>query len=369
MHNYTFNYDKKIKTYMLIFMIAGLLSTLIPFMMIADNSYFGDQYSYISAIEMFGGSYYVLLGFSVISALFLYYIYYMDVSFSCVIQSDYLKFGTLGLKKIYYKDIDSLSFDRHILLHCGEKKYKIRVLNFEENEDKYCELLNEIKENCNLDFSVDDAMKQLSYINNFEFAEEGKALRLNGWLFVAYVFFIIYTVLMGLYLFPTILISLLSFSWRTALMFIILALFFALLLITTIFMGKRHKKTPAILKGIIIGAAVLVSISVIISLFSGVLITIDFPLSSYILMIISYACFMLIIIRALKISKRVKYTFVYGKMQPMQNYDRSIDPGYKLFAWEPASIYGVFGWIIAPILVVIITIYIVIATLTSSMMY
>lgn len=367
MNNYTFNYDKKIKTYLLIYMITGLLSSLITYITMSSSN-LGSQYSYTSITDIFGGGYFVLLGFSLIMGLFMYYLYYMSVSFKCSFQLGFLKYGTLGLKKIEYKKIDSISFDGHILLHSGDKKIRIRVLNFEKNEDMYRELLNDIKENCDIDFSVDDAMKQLSYVNNFEFAEEGKALRLNGWLFVLFVYSIIYTALMGLYLLPTILISLVAFEWWGLILPFILIAFFVLSLMVTIFIGKRNKKALRLMKGIIIAFFAIIIIGYIFAAFMTMS-TIMIPLLSYTFIVVSYFSIMLIVIRALKISKRVKHTFVYNKMQPVQKYDRSIDPGFKLFAWEPASIYGVISWIIAPILGVVVFIYIIIVAFTSSMMF
>ncbi len=374
MKKHIINYDEKIKMYLLIYLGASALTIIIPAFSITDilNS---NLYETFDMSAVYNAIIYTVFPISFLWILLMAYIFFMSVTFKCVTDKDYIRYGTLGLKKVFYKDIESIAFNKHIVLTVKGKKTKIRVLNFEKNEYEYQEILEDIKENTSLEFSVDEAMKQLSYINNFEFAEEGKALRLNGWLFVAFVFSIIYTALMGLYFIFAFFAGIIIMDWTYVLLLLFIGGVFALFLVLTIFMGKRNKNTPKLIRGILIGVLILIGILIVVgivfSLFVGNILqyNISSSLFIYILSIAGYVSYTLMIVRALKISKRVKYTFVANGNTPVQKYDLDVDPRFKLFAWEPSSIFGVICWIVAPILYVLLYAIIIVVAVASTMMY
>ncbi len=364
MKKYIFDFDKKVKMYLYIYLGISIISGISPLFMMNEVDY---GYTRFNAIIQH--SILPLTIVMLISMLYLIYLYFMDVTFTCTLKDSFMKVGTLPIKKLHYTDIDSISFGKHIMLFIRGKKTKIRVINFEANRDKYFDMISEIKEKAQLDFSVEEAMAQLSYINNYEFAEEGKALRLNSWLLVAYVNLIIVLSLLGLYFVLSMLTVLFAFNWSLLVILMIVSVMFIFFLVVAIFIGKRHKKAPTLIKVIIISTLVLYLASITYSLISES--NLVYGVSQYLSLIsalIIFGVFTLTILRCINKSKMVKHTFVYDKFQKVINYDRSVDPGFKLFAYEGASIYGVLSWIVAPILYVILFVLIIVSVIAGGLM-
>ncbi len=357
MKKYTLIRDKKLLYYLLIYTLLFFVALILSLTAQANSS-LNQTYSTIFII--------FCIVFVILYVTLLNYFIAKDLLVRFEICDQYITYGTIGWGEIRYDKIDSIYFDKDIVLIKKNKKKKLRVFKLDKNKENYIEILTKIKENTELDFSLEEAMQKLEYYNNYEYRQEGKPLRLNGWIFVLFMQIVLTSVASVFMLMVNALNAVLLNTTTISTVnpittFIILVLGIA----TIIFIVKKHRLAP---KAII--AFYLTQL--IIGIINPIL------MSSYdvsrlpytIAYLTAQVLFILIVFRYLNIFKRVSYTFIYDKFQTVEKAEKANDPGFKLFANEPSSLYGIFTWLlglalaIISIIISIITLIIIIIHLT-----
>ena len=210
-------------------------------------------------------------------------------------------FGIFNQGKIGYKEIKKVKFDNKIELITGEKTKAVKVIYFEENKEKYKDLLDTLGAHIKKSIKTENLYESIVQSENAKYSsEDGKKIAINGILII----FAIYMIYMPISYITIILRP--PEAQNSILMTAFYGLLCVLGIITAIYFFRKKPEAVIIMK---IYFAVAYFGGLIINILNSVLINGNqFSLLSIAgpaYGIISY----FIIIRYLNISKRVQATF------------------------------------------------------------
>ena len=287
--------------------------------------------------------------------VFLYYFILKDSMQIITFKETHMKYGTLNMMSTSYSDIEDISFDEHINIRICNKTRKIRVFNIEKNFEKYKSILETLSDRTGLEFDPGESLETLKEYNSVKYETGGHPLRLGSWVMVIFVSLIISCAANLLLMMISAFLSVVNpetvpLSIVQVVYFIVNAL---ITIVALILMIKRMKAAIFVLKATYCLAFLYSVISTLMSFLTPEL-TGRKSSASLAVTIFSSLTIMLLLFRYLNVSQRVAKTFIYDKFTAVTKADRSIDPPFKLFSKEPASLYGVFSWLAFPIVFIVI---------------
>lgn len=232
--------------------------------------------------------------------IFLIYIVYQKIS----LKDNVVRVGLTSMQTFYCNAIKNIHFGEKIELTFKNvrKKFKIRVIDIDKNEDKYRQLIGHIKERVKIKIDVDRAINSLKA--NKKFAND-ESLAIGGWL-IALLIWLIWAIMSHGILVTVFLLKLPFKVHDVATHFILLP--FAIIIL--IMMLVKTKRFTRYLKGYFILEFAVISISTVVTKITQN--QLDNTLS-YILLVLSPISSLLLTIvkcRFIDISERIKHTFI-----------------------------------------------------------